>query len=84
MIFDPTEKSLKCPWCGVEIDVRTTDFVLDKAVLMDCPWCGHRLRVWKRLRLKPKKDRGLYFVVRKALKRTGSGRTRVYPRIKEA
>ena len=78
MIFNLAEKKVACPLCGINIDLVTTDYPMKKAALIDCPWCGRRLRIWKKLKLRPKKDRGIYFIVKPALKRTGGGRDRSY------
>lgn len=70
-----TEKHEPCPWCGIQLDLDTVKYPMEKKVFEKCPWCGRMIRILKRLRRKPKVSQGIYFVVTKCLKE-GSGRRR--------
>ena len=62
-----------CPWCGIAIDLNVLKYRRDEMVIEKCPWCNRRNRITKRLRVKPRAKRGIYFIVKKCLKE-GSGR----------
>ena len=70
------EKQEPCPLCGVEIDFNPCEFPMDKAKIIKCPWCNRAMRVVKKLRLRPKAERGIYFIVSPVVKE-GSGRRKI-------
>lgn len=61
MIFNPTEKQVPCPLCGIGIDLDSRKYGLKRPVVENCPWCGRLLRITKILRVKPIEKRGLDF-----------------------
>jgi len=61
MIFKPTEKQVPCPNCGIDIDLDTKKYPMNKTIIRFCPWCGRNLRITKILRIKPKDRRGIEF-----------------------
>ena len=61
MIFNPTEKQVPCPLCGIDIDLETRKYGLNRPVVEKCPWCAGLLRITKILRIKPKEKRDLDF-----------------------
>ncbi|MBA7711703.1 hypothetical protein ES703_120669 [subsurface metagenome] len=68
MIFNPTEKQVPCPWCGIDIDLDVMKYPLGKPVVESCTWCGRRVRIMKKLRRNPKAKRGLEFILTKCKK----------------
>lgn len=62
-----------CPNCGILIDLDPTKYRLNEKVIESCPWCGRKLRITKKLRQRPKDQKGIYFIVR-LVKKLGSGR----------
>jgi len=69
------EKQEPCPLCGVDIDFNPCEFPRDKAKIISCPWCDRKVRVTKKIRLRPKAQRGIYFIISPSVKE-GSGRRR--------
>jgi len=61
MILNLTEKQVPCPKCGIDIDLDVMKYPLDKLVIERCPWCNWKIRILKKLRLKPKEKRGFEF-----------------------
>ena len=70
------KKQESCPLCGVEIDFNPREFIRDKAKIIKCPWCNRAVRVFKKLRLRPKAESGIYFIVSPVVKE-GSGRRKI-------
>lgn len=67
------EKQEPCPVCGVKIDLNPLEFPRDRAKIIKCPWCNRKIRVTKKIRLKPRSEQGIYFIVAPSIKE-GSGR----------
>lgn len=67
------ERQEPCPWCRIDIDLNVIKYRMNETVIEKCPWCNRKIRITKRLRMKPRAERGIYFIVTKCLKE-GSGR----------